>query len=85
MVGWGGFGPNILSLLVLIEIRIQLKQGCYNKTCYDTRIHCPLNTQPVELGLFFVVLKMRVTDVQTDSLLLKYKSGRSSVIQLQLY
>ena len=27
MVG-GGFGPNILSLLVLIEIRIRLKLGC---------------------------------------------------------
>ena len=23
--GWGGFGPNILSLLVLIEIRIRIK------------------------------------------------------------
>ena len=22
---WGGFGPNILSLLVLIEIRIRIK------------------------------------------------------------
>ena len=30
MVG-GGFGPNILSLLVLIEIRIRLKLGCDNK------------------------------------------------------
>ena len=32
-VGWGGvggFGPNILSLLVLIEIRIRLKLGCDN-------------------------------------------------------
>ena len=32
--GWwvvGGFGPNILSLLVLIEIRIRLKLGCDNK------------------------------------------------------
>ena len=28
--GWGGFGPNILSLLVLIEIRIRLKLGCDN-------------------------------------------------------
>ena len=26
----GGFGPNILSLLVLIEIRIRLKLGCDN-------------------------------------------------------
>ena len=26
--GVGGFGPNILSLLVLIEIRIRLKLGC---------------------------------------------------------
>ena len=26
LVGWGGgFGPNILSLLVLIEIRIRIK------------------------------------------------------------
>ena len=33
--GVGGFGPNILSLLVLIEIRIRLKLGCDNKlqTC----------------------------------------------------
>ena len=30
-VGWGGFRPNILSLLVLIEIRIRLKLGCDNK------------------------------------------------------
>ena len=32
--GWwvvGGFGPNILSLLVLIEIRIRLKLGCDNE------------------------------------------------------
>ena len=26
----GGFGPNILSLLVLIEIRIRSKLGCDN-------------------------------------------------------
>ena len=36
VVGWwggvvgGGFRPNILSLLVLIEIRIRLKLGCDN-------------------------------------------------------
>ena len=30
VVGGGGFGPNILSLLVLIEIRIRLKLGCDN-------------------------------------------------------
>ena len=30
VVGGGGFRPNILSLLVLIEIRIRIKLGCDN-------------------------------------------------------
>ena len=31
----GGFGPNILSLLVLIGIRLGLKLGCDNKLIFQ--------------------------------------------------
>ena len=58
MVG-GGFGPNILSLLVLIEIRIRLKLGCDNdpKIKYKSNIrndgntHYWNNDKPYECGL----------------------------------
>ena len=51
-VGWwvvgGGFGPNILSLLVLIEIRIRLKLGC-DKNKEDAQFIFKLRCQMTNL------------------------------------